>query len=335
MTQFTTLAQLRQMSWPTKEAAIAELKRNGFKARGADYEVRMYKEGSWQIMPLEDGDAGEVPPKQADKSAATGGKKMHPADADAQTKIASAASFSIHFRASPTKRFDETAASLDEAVGKAQAMNATHGKHGRRATIFAIPAGNGAGVPVPYDHSLPKPPGEPAKAPQDAKGKGVQGAGKTNGGNAPPASSPPPAEPQEPPGPQNDLSALPTEGGPYVFRIPIGPQFKLGEIAQNIARKIDMTVEIIDKTGKIVRTIDPRLGGQRPPRAARVAGASRPRGIGKQATAIELLKRKDGASKKELTDATGWPIAQRHINRLAKVSGSKIVSAGNDRWRIV
>jgi hypothetical protein len=335
MANFSTLAQLRQMSWPTREAAVAELKRNGLKQRGADYEVRMYKEGSWQIMPLED-DAGTVnfaaksnkddPTKPDDKP----GKKDHPADADAKTKIANAESYTIHFRASPTKRYDETAATLDEAIAQAQAMNAAHGKHGRRATIFAIPKGKGAGVPVPYDHSVPKP-----QTPQGATGKGAQGAGKTNGGDAPPAASPSPATAPETTG--NDLSPLPTEGGPYVFRVPIGPQFKLAEIAERMAMKIDHMIEIVSvKTGKIVRTIDPRLAtGERPKRAARVTGPRGPRGEGKQAKAIGLLTREKGATKKELADATGWPIAQRHINRLAKVSRKTAKTLGNDRWALV
>ena len=51
---FPSMAQLRQRSWPTQEAAIKELKSAGFPVRGKDYEVREYSEGSWQIMPFDD-----------------------------------------------------------------------------------------------------------------------------------------------------------------------------------------------------------------------------------------------------------------------------------------
>lgn len=315
------------MSWATKDAAVAELKRNGFKARGADYEVRMYKEGSWQVMPLEDGDPGEATPKQADKA-----KKEHPADADAKAKIANAESFTINFRASPTKRYDETAATLDEAIAKAQAMNAAHGKHGRRAIIFAIPKGNGAGVPVPYDHSIT------AAAPieEQMARKAVvanEADRKLKGANGKAPAEPAPSAPAAPAEQGNDLSPLPAAGGPYAFRIPIGPQFKLPEIAQRIAAKVDMPVEIIDKAGKVVRTIDPRLASPRPPRAAR-APSGQSRLSGKSAEVTKLLLRPKGASYAEIHAAYGWRFGDAYLERIARNADAKLIVVGKKHWRL-
>lgn len=51
---FQSLEQLRNMTWPTRDAAIKDLRRNAFKERGADYELREYTSGSWQLMELDD-----------------------------------------------------------------------------------------------------------------------------------------------------------------------------------------------------------------------------------------------------------------------------------------
>lgn len=74
-------------------------------------------------------------------------KKLHPADAADIAAIATAASFNAHLRLSPTKKINEPAATLIEAIGKADQIKAAH--PGRNVLIYAITA-TGASVPVPF-----------------------------------------------------------------------------------------------------------------------------------------------------------------------------------------
>jgi hypothetical protein len=62
----------------------------------------------------------------------------HPADARDRAQIARATSYAIHFRKGPFERYDETADTLDEAHTIADRLNTDHGKHGRRAIVYAI-----------------------------------------------------------------------------------------------------------------------------------------------------------------------------------------------------
>jgi hypothetical protein len=70
----------------------------------------------------------------------------HPADIANDARIASAVGFAVHFRKSPSVTFNEPAATLDEARAIKARLDADHGRHGRRAMIYAITP---AGVSVP------------------------------------------------------------------------------------------------------------------------------------------------------------------------------------------
>jgi hypothetical protein len=48
-----TLEQLRSQVWPSREAAVKDLKKSGFGPRGSDYELREVIMGSWQIAELD------------------------------------------------------------------------------------------------------------------------------------------------------------------------------------------------------------------------------------------------------------------------------------------
>lgn len=74
-------------------------------------------------------------------------KKQHPADAADIAAVAAAVSFNAHLRLSPTKKINEPADTLIEAIRKAEEIKAAH--PGRNVLIYAItPAG--ASVPVPF-----------------------------------------------------------------------------------------------------------------------------------------------------------------------------------------
>jgi hypothetical protein len=74
-------------------------------------------------------------------------KKQHPADAADIAAVATAVSFNAHLRLSPTKKINEPAATLIEAVRKAGEIKAAH--PGRNVLIYAITP-TGASVPVPF-----------------------------------------------------------------------------------------------------------------------------------------------------------------------------------------
>jgi hypothetical protein len=52
-----TAEQLKTAVWPTREAALADLRVSKLAARGEDYELGEYRPGKWQLLPL---DGGEV-----------------------------------------------------------------------------------------------------------------------------------------------------------------------------------------------------------------------------------------------------------------------------------
>ena len=74
----------------------------------------------------------------------------HPADAEADRKIANASGYLVRFRISPNNLIIETAPTLAEAVAIAHALNFEHGKHGRRAAIYAVQADKRVSEPVKY-----------------------------------------------------------------------------------------------------------------------------------------------------------------------------------------
>ena len=53
------------------------------------------------------------------------------------------------------------------------------------------------------------------------------------------------------------------------------------------------------------------------------------------ARATELLLRKEGATAKEINAVTDWPVGQRHINKLAKLSGATIKALGDKHWQLI
>jgi hypothetical protein len=134
--------------------------------------------------------------------------------------------------------------------------------------------------------------------------------------------APPPAEPEPPPEPEplNDLSNPPTSDGPYHLAIGLLdharlPQFNVAECALGIAKSTGFLVSIIDRKGKVVRTIDGRIsngpqkrkrGASRKlignaPRKERVRG---PSGEMQRITeaAVKLAQRKQGVTRKELAE---------------------------------
>jgi len=345
---FMTLPQLRNMSWPTREKALADLKRSGVKERGADYALREYKPGSWQLMELEGDEAAQVPPEPAapKAKAKAKGKAEHPSETAARTAISEATGFSIHFRVSPKKSLSETAGTLQDARETANRLNAEHGKNGRRAMIYATFPDKRAPIPVPADY-MPSVGAEapamqaarPASAAQSTPPPKKAGAKKaaTKQAAAPKqaADAPTPAEDDA-----NDLTPLAADVGPYTLALAEETaQFSIASFALEISKKAGVQIAIYrvaQINGKPARIIDGRKGGRRPTRTAvRTAGRSpREPGTGKAARAIALLKRDGGATAAELTKATDWPIAQRHINRMAKLSGLKIKQLGEKKWQL-
>lgn len=302
---FSSLDQLKSRTWKSLAEATAELKRNGFKARGADYEVREFKQGSWQIMPLEEG-AEPAPVKDVG---------------------AAASGFSVVIRLSAKKRIDETAKTKDEAIAIAARLNAEH--KGKRATIYTVPKSKkGTAVVVPYDDApiAIDPFAEAAALAAEANNTKRQ---KANGAH-PPKVEEKPAETAEPTG--NDLSPVPEAGGPYHLRLPLGPQFDLAQLAERIAVKVDDLIEIVDPKGKVVRTIDHRLA-VKPARATR-SGTKQPRDTGKSADAVKLLSRPNGATKAEVIAITGWTFGDSYIARLAKSNSMTMETIAKGHWRL-
>jgi hypothetical protein len=75
--------------------------------------------------------------------------REHPADRWTREQIAAASSFAVSFVKGPGDRYHETAGTLPEAEAIRDRMNAEHGKHGRRACIYAITPGG----PIPMGAS--------------------------------------------------------------------------------------------------------------------------------------------------------------------------------------
>lgn len=336
---FRSMEQLRSMIWDSLAEATKELRRNGFKPRGTDYELRETSSGKWMVTDLTDDAAQEAP--AAPLKAATSSKKEHPADARARAQIASAASFTIHLRISPSKKFDAKAETIREAVDTAQQLEAAHSKAGRRAMIYAVPADGGDPVPVPAK-MIPE---LLAEAPAPAESKATPPKAEPKAEPEPtPATEPEKPKPVPPAG--ADLSVIPTDGGPYTVRIDAAhvTQNSAHAYALDVSQKIGQPVSVIGPDGSVVRVIDHRVfrAWQKEQRgaASTVVRAGVPRGPrapgdSKQGRAILLLRRPQGATAKEINAVTDWPVSQRHINRLAKVSKTTIESMGDKKWRLV
>jgi hypothetical protein len=74
-------------------------------------------------------------------------RATHPADDRDRALIAQAVRFVVTFVRSPRERYSLPAATRADAEVTADAMNRTHGQHGRRAMIYAVLA-DGRSVPV-------------------------------------------------------------------------------------------------------------------------------------------------------------------------------------------
>jgi hypothetical protein len=77
--------------------------------------------------------------------------KVHAAEVEHERRIAQATGYTIRFYKAPSISFGERAKTLAEAVAIAQRLNAEHGKHGRRACIYATQPDGRASIPVPYE----------------------------------------------------------------------------------------------------------------------------------------------------------------------------------------
>jgi hypothetical protein len=64
----------------------------------------------------------------------------HPADIAAEAAIASAVTFSVHFRKGAHETFRSDHATQDEAEAEARRLEAEHGQFGRRAGVYAVTA---------------------------------------------------------------------------------------------------------------------------------------------------------------------------------------------------
>jgi len=325
------LEQLRSKFFPTRDAAIKELKRNGFPPKGDDYEVRQHGKG-WVVAELDDAaqapasmaSQGKPPRLIAKAQKAAVAKKngtaaspprpgQHAADVIARKLIETAASYAVHFRVSPKAALNETATTLVEAARIAERMNAKHGKHGRRAMIYAVPQGKGASVPIPAD-MLPqllesnrtiasgvlKLPARTSASPTtrelmekapvtklpERTARGIKRSPQAQRAiastaalmaKAPPAKQAPvETPPPAEPEPANDLAQPPTADGPYTLRIGAKehPQFNLPTLAHHFSVQTGQLIEIVSKAGKVVNTIDGRIPlGKRPPRTQRAAPA--------------------------------------------------------------
>lgn len=363
---FSSMAQLRARTWAKMEDAIRELKRNGFKPKGSDYELREIKAGDVQIVDLtgDDGPVKQIDPvAETTESSAAAAKiapvtrkangKDHPADADARERAAKAGSFNVHFRISPSKKINRPAPTETEAIAIAHELNKEHGgKNGRRATIYAIDA-KGVGFPVTYDHTVPiatatakgldKAMQVSVKQLPERCARGIKKSPQKKAVDA--AKVKPPAQPEAKPEPQpdddtNDLSSLPMARGP--FRIVLGhedvelPSERVLHWALECARRLKEHVRVVTLKGDVVRSLDYRGGGKakRQPKP-RSEGTRAPRATGKSAEAVKLLLRKNGATKAEIVAVTEWSFGERYIRRLAAANNAEMKSLGKDHWRLV
>lgn len=278
MTQ--TIEQLKNRSWTSFRKAADALKAAGFPVQGEDYEIREAIKGSFQIMPPDD-------------TAATA-KPVANGQAELAERILAAGSFDVSFNVSPSKRVSATAATIAEAAATRDRLNAEHGRKGRTAKVFAIPADGGAAIPV-ADTMLNELLGDQAttvEEPEPAEEKTI-----------------PPAEPAKPAddAPQNDMTPLPTEGGPYTLQIAYWPQHDIPGGAVKASVAMGAVVLIHDKHDKVVRSIDGRLAKPEPkaPRTPKANGEARKTGEARKPNenllkAIELAQRPEGVTREQI-----------------------------------
>lgn len=309
-----TVEQLKSMSWPTLEAAIADIKDSRITL--ADAEVREYKPGSWQIMPIDAPAEDDYVPKAADReqNVIDSLRKQPGAAPRGAPKVI------VHAKA-PRKR--EAAAAIDG-----------NGKRDHREV------GAKTAPPPPKKAAAKRPrpqPGVVAVAP-----KAMEAA-------APELTPAPAPRPIAEGVPLNVGSPLPREGRPYSISIieggsPIFPNHTAHTTAIDVSRRLGAMAFVHDKDGLIVRTYDwPKMKASARDAVAkkRAANPNLPK-VGRKASgesqfgrAIRLLERKQGATAAELEKEIGWVnVTQRYANRAGVIAGMDVETLGERHWRL-
>jgi hypothetical protein len=311
-----TVEQLKSMVWPTQEAAIADIKIS--KVTLTDGELREYRPGSWQIMPIDAPPAeDDYMPKAQDREQTVIDslrKKPGAAPKGAPEVIA-------HAKAPARKR--EAAAAIDG-----------NGKRDHRE----VGAKTAPPVPKKAAAKQPRPqPGVVAIAP-----KAMEAA-------APELTPAPIHKPAVEGVPLNLGSPLPREGRPYSISIIEGgspgfPNHTAHTTAIDVSRKLGAIAQVHDKDGLIVRTYDwqkMKISAKEAAAKKRAANPALPK-VGRKASgesqfarAIRLLERKEGATAAQLEKEIGWvSVTQRYANRAAVISGSTVEVLGEKHWRL-
>jgi hypothetical protein len=305
-----SVEQLKSMVWPTQEAAIADIKASRI-TLGDDSELREYKPGSWQILPVGAAE-DDYSPRPPDEETATA--------KDRESVVIDS------LRKKPGAEPRGTPKVIAHAKKPPIKVN---GKRDPR------PAAKKAAAPMPKKAAAkqPKPqPGVVAIAP-----KAMEAAASVAG-------STPPPRPAIEGVPENRPDPLPNEGRPYVASIVEGsgsfPNHSAHTFAIDLSRKTGSVVLIRDKDGLLVRTYDwakmkPAPGAKKAARKGLPSVGRKPSGESQFARAIRLLERKEGATAAQLEKEIGWvSVTQRYANRAAVMSGSTVEVLGEKHWRL-
>lgn len=327
-----TVEQLKNMVWTSQEAAIADIKAS--KVVLADAEVREYRPGSWQIMPI------DAPPAEDDYVPKAPDRSNNAALARVQADREQTVIDSLR------KKPGAAPKGAPEVIAHAKAP-------ARKREAAAAIDGNGK-----RDHreigakTAPPPPPKKAAAKQPRPQPGVVAiAPKAMEAAAPELTPAPVQKPGTEGVPENLGSPLPKEGQPYSISIVEGdspgfPRHTAHTTAIDFSRKLGAVALVRDKDGLLVRTYDwTKLKTLRKEAAKKKAAVNRegmPK-VGRKASgesqfarAIRLLERKEGATAKELEKETGWVnVTQRYANRAAVLSGLKVEVLGDRKWRLV
>jgi hypothetical protein len=330
---FLSKAQLQSRTWPTREALVTELKRNGYKPTG-DYEPRKYND-SWVVasvfvddaaQPAPEDDGSQVPPVKA-AAAAKSSSARKAATAKKPAPIAAT-------KAAPAKK----AAAAPVCSNCQTALTADNSKDG--STLCDECAGRKSNTTLPVIVQLPE---RPARGVKKSAQKKASDEAKAAANKPTPEPTPPPEEQD----PVNDMTALPTVGGPYTLRIGDLASFDIPGQALEVARRLApnwQLVSIIDKAGKLVRTIDGRIGAPKKapkqPRSTNSGGGGR---TGRSTTpspilqqAIELAMRPEGVTRAQLREHVtekllAWTIMLKDAERFGYVYSTSEATDGKSR----
>lgn len=368
MTQ--TMEQLKNRSWTSFRKAADALKAAGFPVKGEDYEIREAIKGSFQIMPIEaDGAAAKAP------AVARGPFTISIVLSKTQTIEETADTIVDAIRKRSAMNVAHGKMGLRPKIFAPTADGTSVVQLGPWTSLAKAEAAmKDAGLPMSgpdYDigervkgaFSLGFPTTEEntdvktkKTAPARAKAGATKAAGKTATKKAqakkgaatkarvaatapatPPADPPKAAEPKDET-PTNDMSALTPDGGPYILRIAHWPQHDITGGALKASLAMGEPVMIVDKHGKVIRTIDGRLAKpMRKAKAAKASGqrktAGMPRAGSKTAEAVRLLLRPNGAKQDELTKAAGFSFGKFFVERAARSIGATLQALGDKHWK--